>query len=74
MGLRFNFSMRFLHFLVLAVTLTSSGLLAQAAPAPKTKAAPAKKPRVVKLVMRDGLRFEPPRFVAEPGEEIVIEI
>jgi azurin len=56
------------------VTLTSPALLAQPAPASKTKAAPAKKPRIVKMFMRDGLRFEPPRLVAEPGEQIVVEI
>jgi len=44
------------------------------AKAPAPKAAPAKKPRTVKMFMRDGLRFEPPRFVAEPGEEIIVEI
>ncbi|NBQ58346.1 MAG: hypothetical protein EBU32_08200, partial [Opitutaceae bacterium] len=66
--------MRFLHLLVLALTLTSSGIFAQTVPAPKAKAAPAKKPRSVKMFMRDGLRFEPPRFMAEPGEEIVVEI
>lgn len=66
--------MRFFYLLVLAVTLTSPALLAQPAPASKTKAAPAKKPRIVKMFMRDGLRFEPPRLVAEPGEQIVVEI
>jgi azurin len=47
------------------------------APAPKAKkaAAPAaKKGRTIKLFMRDGLRFEPPRFEARPGEDLVLEI
>ena len=35
---------------------------------------PDKKPRTVKLLMRDGLRFDPPRFSAAPGEEIVLRI
>jgi azurin len=45
-------------------------------PATKTKSgAPAgKKARTVHLFMRDGLRFEPPRFTAKPGEDIVLEI
>ena len=46
--------------------------------APKKKAgavAPAaRRARTVKLFMRDGLRFEPPRFEAKPGEDLVLEI
>jgi plastocyanin len=33
-----------------------------------------KGPRIVKRAMRDGLRFEPPRFSAAPGEDILVEI
>lgn len=44
-------------------------------PAPASGAAAAQsKTRVVTLAMRDGLRFEPPRFSAKPGEEIILEI
>ena len=42
--------------------------------AAESPVAVAKKARPVKLLMRDGLRFEPPRFLAEPGESIVLEI
>ena len=47
-----------------------------AAPTKKTTGvAPApKRARTVKLFMRDGLRFEPPRFEAKPGEDLVLEI
>ena len=45
-----------------------------AAPKKKAAAAAAKKARTVKVFMRDGLRFEPPRFEAQPGEEISLEI
>jgi azurin len=43
---------------------------------PKKKAAApaAKRNRTIKLFMRDGLRFEPPRFEAKPGEELVLEV
>ena len=48
------------------------------AAAPKKKsgavAPAAKRARTVKLFMRDGLRFEPPRFEAKPGEDLVLEI
>ncbi len=43
-------------------------------PAAKGKKGAAKRARTVKLFMRDGLRFEPPRFEAKPGEELVLEI
>jgi len=33
-----------------------------------------KKARTVSIEMRDGLRFEPPRFEAQPGEEVVISL
>ena len=36
------------------------------------KAAP--KPRAVYLAMRDGLRFDPPRFTARPGELLELQI
>ena len=76
-----------LALLLLAANATATGLEdlpgAQAAP-PKSVAAQPEaknatvasqpKARVVRLSMRDGLRFEPPRFSAKPGEEIILEI
>lgn len=47
------------------------------APAPKAKKGggpAAKRARTVRVFMRDGLRFEPPRFEAKPGEDITLEI
>ncbi len=38
------------------------------------KPAAPKKPLTVKIEMRDGLRFEPPRFAAAPGQEIVVSL
>lgn len=35
---------------------------------------PAKKPLELTIEMRDGLRFEPPRFEAKPGDEIVVTL
>lgn len=34
----------------------------------------APKPQTVKIAMRDGLRFDPPRFEGKPGEDIVISL
>jgi len=35
----------------------------------------AKKKQVkVKIAMRDGMRFEPPRFVANPGDEVSVSL
>lgn len=61
--------MRFLSVFASVATLAGVGLWAQPAAAPV-----AKKARTVKMTMRDGLRFEPPRFEAKPGEEILLEI
>lgn len=44
-----------------------------AAPAAAPASAP-KKPLQVKLEMREGLRFEPPRFSAQPGQEITVTL
>lgn len=40
----------------------------------KVSAEPGKPNVTVKMVMRDGLRFDPPRFSAEPGRKLVIEL
>ena len=57
-------------FLTLAAT---SALSPGADPAP-AKAEGAKKPLQMKIEMREGMRFEPPRFEAQPGEEIIIDL
>ena len=59
--------MRLLSLLVACALLAPAGFAAQTAPA-------AKKSRTVKMTMRDGLRFDPARFEAKPGEDLVFEI
>ena len=61
--------MRFLSAFVALAVLASATLEAQSTPTPALK-----KPRTVKMTMRDGLRFEPPRLEAKPGEELILEI
>ncbi len=69
-------------FVALAFLAAALVTLAAEKPAPPaldsetatTPAAGAKKARTVKILMRDGLRFEPPRLSLEPGEAIVLEI
>lgn len=61
--------MRFFLSLVSFAFVASGVLAAEPAAAPAVK-----KARVVKISMRDGLRFEPPRFEAKPGEEILLEL
>ncbi len=60
----------------LAPTLPAAESAASPSAQPKKKSAgPAlKRIRTIKLFMRDGLRFEPPRFEAKPGEDLVLEI
>lgn len=65
----------------LAVVLLCSSSIASAEEKPaetKPKVAPkaeAKKPpRAITITMRDGMRFDPPRFEAKPGEEISINL
>lgn len=77
---------RSLHLRLTALTLLATvvaGLFAQtpaetppsAKQAKKKSGGPAaKRTRTVKLFMRDGLRFEPSRFTAQPGEELVLEV
>lgn len=44
-------------------------------PKPATGTAPIQQaPLEVKIEMRDGMRFEPPRFEAKPGDEIVVTL
>jgi azurin len=58
------------------IPVPSPAAAAPPAAAPPAAAQPAvpRRPRAVKLVMRDGLRFDPPRLVARPGEEIELQI
>ncbi len=44
------------------------------APAEQPAKSGGKKAHEVKIEMRDGLRFDPPRFSAQPGEEVVISL
>jgi azurin len=64
----------FLFTGIAAWVLAVASLHAQTSATPASAAPATKKPRTVKLAMRDGLRFEPPRFEATPGEQLVIEI
>ena len=45
-----------------------------ATPAPKPGKTARKKQVKVKITMRDGMRFEPPRFVANPGDEVSVSL
>lgn len=57
---------------LLAISLAfaiPSGAVFADAPKP-----PAKKPLALTIEMRDGLRFEPPRFEAKPGDEVVVTL
>ncbi len=53
-------------------------LTAAEAPADKdegeVKSGPLKGPMLVRMEMTDGLRFEPPRFSATPGQEVTVEL
>ncbi|MEO8350763.1 MAG: hypothetical protein ABI680_03475 [Chthoniobacteraceae bacterium] len=62
--------MRFLPITTCFIYL-AGGVIAQDASKAKTN---PRKPRLVKMAMRDGLRFDPPRFSAQPGEEIILQI
>ena len=70
---------RYLFIRIPALSLViaaSSAPSIAAEPAPSAPAAlgDAKEPLEVKIEMRDGLRFEPPRFEAKPGDEIVVTL
>ena len=60
------------HQFTIPLSLLIAASIAQAADPPAARA--ATKPLAVSLAMRDGLRFDPPRFAARPGQEIVVEI
>jgi azurin len=51
------------------IIVLGAGLAFSQSPAPKPKP-----PRTIKLTMRDGLRFDPPRLSAKPGEELVFKL
>lgn len=57
-------------FLACACLLSAARAADDAPPAP----AEPKKPLQVKVEMRDGLRFEPPRFAAQPGQQITVTL
>ncbi len=40
----------------------------------KLKTPPVAKPQMIKIVMRDGLRFDPSRFEGKPGADVVISL
>ena len=48
--------------------------IAKGADAKSKQLAPATKARVVKIAMADGMRFDPPRIEAKPGESLLIRI
>lgn len=45
-----------------------------ATPAFSQKTAEQPKPQTIKIAMRDGLRFDPPRFEGKPGADVVISL
>ena len=53
------------------LTLLPATALAQS---PKVKPPGTVKPKEISLAMREGLRFDPPRFEAKPGQEIIIRL
>ncbi len=55
--------MRF-HFVLILLSVMAGPAGAQ----------PAAKPRAVNLTMREGLRFDPPRFEAKPGQELILSL
>jgi len=60
-----------------AVSTGAAAVPVPAAPAPAVnpaKPASVKKPRIVTLKMAEGLRFDPPRLEAQPGELLKFEI
>ena len=74
--IRFALAISCVAFANAQVTQSGRGKL-QSAEAEKAQPAAAPKPRAgraVRLAMRDGLRFDPPRFSAAPGELLEVEI
>jgi len=63
------------RILLAGACLLTTTRAADEVPAPAaTPAVAAKKPLQVKVEMRDGLRFEPPRFAAQPGQQITVTL
>jgi azurin len=61
----------FRHFgLVLLLHATAWGQKADK----KSQPPVAAKPQTIKIAMRDGLRFDPPRFEGKPGADVVISL
>lgn len=62
-----------MKILALPLAFAATAVLSLGAePAPAK--APAKPPLEVTMEMRDGMRFEPPRFEAQPGDEVVVSL
>jgi hypothetical protein len=61
-------------FLVSTLTLPNQGWSETGVTPKKVTKKPAKPALTVKMLMRDGLRFDPPRFSAEPGRQLVIDL
>ncbi|WP_395751197.1 hypothetical protein [Prosthecobacter sp.] len=56
--------------LALLLHATAWGQKAEVKPQPPAAA----KPQTIKIAMRDGLRFDPPRFESKPGADVVISL
>ena len=54
--------------------LLTVGVSRAADPAPAAPAPVSKKPLEVKVEMRDGMRFDPPRFAVLPGQEVIVSL
>jgi azurin len=59
--------------LLIPASLVAIGSALALAQAPEPSQTP-KPPRAIKLAMRDGLRFDPPRIAAQPGETLVFTL
>jgi azurin len=66
--------LRLTLFVVSSTSLTPRSFSEPVLSAKKAPAKPGKPNATVKMLMRDGLRFDPPRFSAEPGQKLVIEL
>lgn len=61
-------------FVFASTILTPKSLSEPVVSTKKVPAKPGENTVTVKMLMRDGLRFDPPRFTAEPGRQLVIEL
>lgn len=63
-----------LSFLLPAAVWSGLATSLQAQDPPPETAPGGEKPKTLSLTMREGLRFDPPRFEARPGQEIVLTL